>query len=145
MTAAAPLDLDLDDFDALGVATQVIVALRSHAIGHDMDTVASVEAPLGWHRLTVTARRSGHVVLAIRYRDLTASRLHNISKALDRRGWLLDEDSEGSTCRYPPGTEPSDASFEMLEALTVAGAPAGRRIVTATDAAGRPVSLTPTS
>ncbi|MBI2706512.1 MAG: hypothetical protein HYX32_14660 [Actinobacteria bacterium] len=136
-----PTTLDLADFDAMGVATELVVALRSHAIRHGADTVATVDAPPGWHRLRVTARRSGHIVLSIRYDDLTRSRLHNVAGALEERGWQLDEDANGATRRYLPGTEATDAAFELLAVVPLAGSPIGTRSVTARDATGNEVAL----
>jgi hypothetical protein len=97
--AAEPIALDLSDFDAVGVVSSVVVALRSHAI------------------------------------------LAEVAAALERRGWQPDEDREGATRTFPPGSEPTDAAFEVLAALTAAGAPAGVRAVTAVDAKGDPVSI----
>jgi hypothetical protein len=139
--AGAGRELDLADFDAVGVAADIVVALRAHAIGSGADAVATVPAPGGWHRVNVTARSSGHVVLSVRYTHLTASRLHNVALALAKRGWDLDEDGEGATFRLPPGSEPTAAAFEVLAAATVGGAPAEVRLVTAVDAEGTPISL----
>jgi hypothetical protein len=141
MAAPAPLPLDLRDFDVLGVATAAVVALRAHAIGSGVDAAATVAAPDGWHRVVVTARSSGHVVLSVRYDELSMSRFHNIAGALERRGWDRDEDGEGATRRYPPGTEATDAAFELLAVVPLAGAPAGVRTVTAVDGNGAPVDL----
>lgn len=140
-TDPAPLPLDPADFDAVGVLGAVVVALRVHAIEAGTDAAATVSAPDGWHRVVVTARSSGHLVVGVRYSDLTTSRWHNVADALARRGWQLDEDQEGSTVRFPPGTEPTDAAFEALAALTLAGAPAVVRTVTAVDGHGRAVAL----
>jgi hypothetical protein len=142
-TGPPPLRLDLGDFDAIGVATELVVTLRAHAIQHDTDAAATVSAPDGWHHLVITARRSGHVVLGIRYSDLTRSRVHNLSRALHQREWDLDEDDDGVTRRYPPGTEASTAAFEILTVLTLAGAPTGTREVTAVDGTGQPIDLVP--
>lgn len=136
-----PKALDLSDFDAMGVATELVIALRSHAIRHGIDTVATVDAPPGWHRLRVTARKSGHIVLSIRYDDLTAARLHNVARALDERGWQLDEDASGATRRYLPGTEVADAAFELLAVVPLAGAPISTRSIVARDATGDEVAL----
>lgn len=133
--------LDVGDFDAVGVATDVVVALRTHAIEHGVDAAATVSAPPGWQRIVVSARPSGHVVVGTRYSDLGRSRWNNLADALERRGWQLDEDGEGATRRYPPGTPASDAAFEALAAVTLAGAPGDVRTVTATDATGAPVDL----
>lgn len=133
--------LDLADFDVVGVATDVVVALRTHAIEHELDAAATVDAPAGYQRVVVTARPSGHVVLGTRYSDLGRSRWNNLADALEQRGWQLDDDGEGSTRRYPPGSQPSDAAFEALAAVTLSGAPSDVRAVTAVDAAGAPVDL----
>ena len=140
--APPPLRLDLGDFDALGVATELVITLRAHAIAHETDAAATVSAPDGWHHLVITARHSGHVVLGIRYSDLTRSRLHNLSRALHQREWDLDEDDDGVTRRFPPGTEASTAAFEILTVLPLAGAPADVRLVTGVDGTGRPIDLT---
>jgi hypothetical protein len=143
--AAAPgtVRLDLGDFDAVGVAGDVVVAVRAHAIEHGRDVAATVSAPDGWHRVVVTGRPGGHTVLGVRYSELTASRWHNIAGALAGRGWDLDDDGEGATRRYPPGTEASTAAFEILAVAALAGAPTDVRQVTAVDADGRPVRLPP--
>jgi hypothetical protein len=138
-----PHALDPGDFDAVGVVTSFVVALRGHAILADVDAVATVNAPAGWHPVTVTARASGHVVLGVRYWHLSSSRWHNVAAALEQRGWRADENHEGATRTYPPGSEPTDAAFETLAALTVAGAPAAIRIVTAIDGRGTPVPIGP--
>lgn len=136
-----PVALDLGDFDAVGVATEIVLALRRHAIEHDTDAAATVAAPPGWQRLVVTARSSGHLVLGVRYSELSRSRWNNVAGALEKRGWDLDEDVEGATRRYPPGTEATTAAFEVLAAATLAGAPADERQVTAVDGRGEPVDL----
>ncbi len=135
------LPLDLGDFDAVGVATDIVVALRVYAIEHDRDAAATVGAPAGYQRLVVTARSSGHVVLGVRYSDLGRSRWNNLADALEQRGWQLDDDGEGATRRYPPGSQASDAAFEALAAVTLAGAPSDVRSVTAVDGTGAPVDL----
>jgi hypothetical protein len=140
---AEPVALDLGDFDAVGVASEVVVAVRSHAIDHDLDVAATVSAPDGWHQVVVTGRPSGHAVLGVRYSGLTASRWNNVAKALAGRGWDLDDDEEGATRRYPPGTEPSTVAFELLAVAALAGAPRDVRQVTALDAQGNEVPLTP--
>jgi hypothetical protein len=139
--AAAPLTLDLGDFDAVGVASSIVVGLRSHAVMSGADAVATVTAPSGWHTVQVVARGSGHVVVRVSYAALSPSRLHNVATALERRGWHLDEDAEGATRTFPPGSEPSDAAFEFLAALTVAGAPTDVRSVSTVAADGGPVAL----
>ena len=133
--------LDLGDFDAVGVATDIVVGLRTHAIEHTIDAAATVSAPDGWHRVVITARRSGHVVLGVRYTELSTSRWHNVAGALGRRGWQADEDAEGATHTFPPGSEATSAAFELLAALTQGGAPADVRAVTAVDGQGDTVTL----
>lgn len=135
------MELDLDDFDAVGVATDLVVTLRTHAIERETDAAATVDAPAGYQRLVVTARSSGHVVLGVRYSDLGRSRWNNLADELEARGWQLDDDGEGATRRYPPGSQPSDAAFEALAAVALAGAPAGRRAVTASDGTGAELRL----
>ena len=70
--------LDLDDFDAIGVAAGVVDAVRRHAIESGVDVAATVSAPEGWHRVVVTGRRSGHAVLSVRFGELSRSRRHNV-------------------------------------------------------------------
>jgi hypothetical protein len=137
-----PITVDLADFDAVGILGEVVVAMRVRGIEADTDAAATVSAPDGWHRVVVTARASGHVVVGVRYTALSTSRWHNVAEALARRGWQLDEDQEGATLRFPPGTEPTDAAFEVLAAATVGGAPADVRTVTAVDGHGDGVPLT---
>jgi hypothetical protein len=122
--------LDLGDFDAVGVASDVVLTVRSHAIEHGRDVVATVAAPAGWHRVVVTGRPGGHTVLGVRFGELTASRWNNVAKALAGRGWDLDDDEEGATRRYPPGTEASTVAFEILAIAALAGAPSDVRQVT---------------
>jgi hypothetical protein len=141
--APDPVRLDLADFDAVGVASDIVVAVRSHAIEHGVDVAATVSAPDGWHEVVVTGRPGGHAVLGVRYRELTASRWNNVAKALAGRGWDLDDDEEGATRRYPPGTEPSTVAFELLAVAALAGAPSDVRRVTAVDGAGNAVPLAP--
>jgi hypothetical protein len=140
---AEALRLDLGDFDAVGIAGDIVVALRGHAIEHGVDAAATVSAPDGWHRVVVTGRPGGHTVLSVRYSELTASRWNNVARALARRGWDLDDDEEGATRRHPPGTDASSVAFELLAVAVLAGAPSDVRHVTAQDAAGRPVELLP--
>jgi hypothetical protein len=135
------LSLDLADFDAVGIASTVVDIVRREAIMRSIDVAATASAPEGWHRVVITGRQSGHVVLSIRYTSLTTSRRHNLDEALAKRGWDLDEDNEGATYRIPPGTEPAIAAFELLSVLTLAGAPVDVRQVTAADATGAPVPL----
>jgi hypothetical protein len=80
-------------------------------------------------------------VLAVRFDDLTNSRRNVIADALTRRGWDLDEDGEGATFRFPPGTEHTTVAFDVLGVLTLGGAPADRRTMTALDGTGAPVDL----
>jgi hypothetical protein len=141
MSADDVVVIDLSDFDAVGVATDVVVAVRTHAITLGSDVAATVSAPDGWHRVVLTGRSSGHLVLGVRYSELSTSRWHNVAEALRRRDWELDEDREGATTRFPPGTEASTAAFELLAALSVAGAPTDVRTVTALAADGTPVDL----
>lgn len=142
-STSEPVLLDLGDFDAVGVMSDVVVALRAHALDSGVDATATVSAPERWHRAFVTARPGGNMVLGVRYGELTSSRWHNVAKALGGRGWQLDEDGEGATLRFPPGTDATAPAFEVLAVLTVSGAPADTRQVTAADAAGAPVSLVP--
>jgi len=65
---------------------------------------------------------------------LSASRWHNVAAALERGGWQPDEDTEGAARTFPPGCEPTDAAFEVLATLTVAGAPRRGPGLTAVDA-----------
>jgi hypothetical protein len=126
-----PLLLDLDDFDAVGVAADLVDQVRREAIESGADRAATVSAPEGWHRLVVTGRQSGHSILAVRFEGLSASRWHNVERELAARGgWDPDDDGEGVTRRFPPGTEATAVAFELLAALTLAGAPTDTRTVT---------------
>jgi hypothetical protein len=136
-----PVSLDLGDFDAVGIATEIVHSVRSHAIERSVDTTASVSAPDGWHRLIVTALPSGHVVLSVRHTELSESRRNNVASALARREWQLDEDDDGATRRFPPGVDAADPAFEILATLTLSGAPTDVRQATAVDATGTPVTL----
>jgi hypothetical protein len=136
-----PVPVDLADFDAVGIVSEVLVALRAHTMRIGADSAATVSAPAGWHRAVMTARDGGHVVLSVRYDELSPSRLRNVADALGRRGWQLDEDGEGSTVRFPPGTDASTPAFELLGALTVSGAPGDVRRVTARDGTGAAIDL----
>ena len=131
--------LDPGDFDSFGVAADLIVALRRHGI--DGDVIASLSAPPGRHRLHITARPSGHMVLSVRYDDLTLSRRNVLADALATRGWDTDEDQQGATRRFPPGTEHTTVVFEVLEVLTLGGTPPDPRTVSVVDASGLPVAL----
>jgi hypothetical protein len=139
--APEPLRLDVADFDAVGILGEVVVLLRVRSIEAEVDAAATISAPDGWHRVVVTARPSGHVVVGVRFTELSTSRWLNVAEALARRAWQLDEDEEGATVRFAPGTEPTDAAFEVLAALTLAGAPADVRTVTAVDGRGDTVPL----
>ncbi len=136
-----PLLLDLDDFDAVGLLSEAVVDLRAHVMETSLDTAATIAAPDGWHPVVVTAKPGGSSVIVARYAELSASRLRNVATALDGRGWQLDEDKGGATMRQAPGTAAIDVAFEVLAAVVVGGAPAGRRPVSAADAAGTPVDL----
>lgn len=134
----SPVALDLADFDALGVAASLVDTVRTRAIEQESDVAASVSAPEGWHRVVVTGRGSGHLVLSVRYDPLTTSRLHNVTGALAQRDWDLDDDGEGSTYRFPPGTDAATAAFELLAALTLGGAPRDVRTISLGNEPGSP-------
>ena len=131
--------LDLTDLDAVGVLTDVIVDLRGHVMDHDSAAVATVAAPEGWHRFTLTAMPGGHLVLGVRFAELTKSRTNNVAEALDRRGWQLDEDGGGATHRHPPGTDAMTIAFEALTLIGAAGAPRTQRRVTAATVEDEPI------
>lgn len=133
--------IDPGDFDAIGVMTDIVVSLRRHAIEHGLNVAATVSAPPGRHPLSMAARSSGHVVLGVRYDELTRSRRNVMADALSRRAWDLDDDVEGATRRYPPGTEPTTIAFEALAVLTLGGTPAEPRTVSAVDSSGSSVEL----
>jgi hypothetical protein len=133
--------IDPGDFDSLGAMADVVVTLRGHAIERASDVIATVSAPPGRHRLTLTARPSGHAVLGVRYGELTRSRRNVIAESLRAREWDVDEDGEGATRRLPPGTEHTTVAFEALAVLTLGGAPSEPRVVTAIAADGSPVPL----
>jgi hypothetical protein len=135
--------IDLADFDAVGIASDIVLAVRTQAIERGVDVAATVSAPEGWHRVVATGRSSGHLVLGVRFSELSTSRWHNIAEALRVRDWEQDEDREGATTRFPPGTEASTAAFELLAALSVGGAPTDVRTVTALAADGQPIDLRP--
>jgi hypothetical protein len=143
MAAPEPLPIDPSDFDAVGVLSDVVVTLRAHVMATDTDAGATIDAPEGWHHAKVTAKPGGSSVLVVRYGELSMSRLRNVADALERRGWQLDEDGEGATLRQPPGTPATDVAFELLAVLGVAGAPTSVRSVTAFDADGTPLDLSP--
>jgi len=136
-----PIVLDLDDFDAVGVLSEAIVSLRAHVLINEQEAAAAIDAPADWHRLVINAKSGGSSVLVIRFNDLSVSRTKNVATALHKRSWQLDEDREGATLRQAPGTTATDVAFEVLAALTVAGAPHGTRRMTATDATGAMVNL----
>lgn len=136
-----PVLIDLADFDAVGIMVGVVNAVRSHAILASLDTAATVSAPDDWHRVVITARQSGHVIVAIAFSHLSRSRWNNVARALEARGWQTDEDDGGATVRFPPGTDASEAAFEVLAVSTLSGAPADVRQVTAVDSTGTPVAL----
>ena len=136
----AAIELDLGDFDAVGVLSDVIVDLRAHVMVHEREASATISAPTAWHQLVINAKQGGSSVLVVRFSALTASRLRNVATALSTRGWQLDEDREGATLRQPPGTAAADVAFEVLGALGVAGAPKDVRIVTLRDADGGQVA-----
>jgi hypothetical protein len=133
--------VDPEDFDAIGVMAEVVVSLRAHTMEHAVDSIATVSAPPGRHVVRVIARPGGHTVLAVRFDELTLSRRNVLAEGLTRRGWDLDEDAEGATRRLAPGTDASSVAFEVLPVVTLGGAPAEPRTVTAADARGTTVSL----
>ncbi|HKA05074.1 MAG TPA: hypothetical protein VKD67_12115 [Acidimicrobiales bacterium] len=138
---AEPVMIDPGDYDAVGVMADVVLTLRRHAMERQADVVATVSAPPGRHRLLVTARPSGHTVFSVRFDELTKSRRNAIAAALTQRAWDFDDDGEGATHRYPPGTEHTTVAFDALPLLTLGGVPADRRTITALDASGQPVDL----
>jgi hypothetical protein len=135
--------LDPADFDAIGVLSEVVLNLRRLAMIRRTDVIATISAPPGRHRLHIAARTGGHTVFTIRFDELTSSRRNVLAGALAKRGWDLDEDGEGATFRYPPGTEHTTVAFDALPLLTLGGVPPDIRIVTAQDATGAPVDLAP--
>ena len=137
--------LDLTDFDAMGIAADIIVAVRAHALQHEVSTTAEVSAPQGWHRVVVNCSPTGNVNLRVRFVDLTTSRANNVTKALVARDWLIDEDCDGASTRFLPGAEAASIAFEVLAVLSLAGAPGDRRTVTAIDSAGAQIALGPTN
>lgn len=126
---SGPTAIEPADFDAIGVMTDLVVALRAQAFEREADAVGSVSAPPGRHRLNVIARGGGHVVLSVRYDELSLSRRNVIAGALARRSWDLDEDTEGATRRYPPGTDATTVAFEALAVLTLGGVRADPRTI----------------
>jgi len=133
--------IDPGDFDSFGVVADLVLAVRAAVMERGVDVVATIAAPPGRHAVRVVGRPGGHTVLAVRYDDLTLSRRNVLAEALGRRGWDADEDREGATRRFPPGTEHTAVAFEVLEAITAGGAPAEPRAVTAVDANGNDVAL----
>ena len=133
--------IDPGDFDSFVVVADLVVALRRHTMERGVDVIASVAAPPGRHELRIVARPGGHVVLVVRYDDLTLSRRNVLAEALVQRGWDADEDREGATRRFPPGTEHTAVAFEVLAVITLGGAPAEPRDVFVVDATGAPVAL----
>ena len=107
-----------------------------------IDEAATVSAPHGWHRVVLNCSPTGHLNLRVRFVDLTTARSNNVSKALVERGWQLDEDRDGASVRYLPGTEAITVAFDMLAVLALAGAPSDVRTVTAVDSTGRAIDLT---
>ena len=136
-----PATIDPGDFDAIGVVTDIVIALRRHVMDHAVDATASVSAPPGRHVLRLTARPGGHAVLGVRFDELSRSRRNVLAEALHKRGWDDDADGEGATRRFPPGTEATTVAFEVLAVLTLGGTPPEPRTVTASDASGAPVEL----
>ena len=135
------ITIDPTDFDAVGLLAEAVVTLRRHAMERQTDIVATISAPPGRHQLRLIARSGGHVVFAVRFDELTTSRRNVIADALGRLNWDLDEDGEGATFRYPPGTEHTTVAFDALAVLTLGGAPADRRAMTAVDGTGVPIDL----
>jgi hypothetical protein len=128
--------IDPGDFDSFGIVADLVVALRRHTLERGVDVIAAISAPPGRHEVRVVARPGGHVVLVVRFDDLTLSRRNVLAEALLQRGWDADEDREGATRRFPPGTEHTAVAFEVLEVLTLGGAPADPRTVAVVDADG---------
>jgi len=133
--------IDPGDFDSFGVVADLVLALRRAAFERGADVIATVSAPPDRHELHLAARTGGHVVLGVRIDDLTLSRRNVLAGALAHRGWDVDEDRDGFTRRFPPGTEHTAVAFEALEVLTLGGAPPEVRTVSVVDANGAPVPL----
>jgi len=133
--------VDPGDFDSFGVVADLVLAVRAAVMERGVDVVATISAPPGRHLVRIVGRPGGHTVLAVRYDDLTLSRRNVLAEALATRGWDADEDREGATRRFPPGTEHTAVAFEVLEVLTLGGAPADRRSVTVIDGNGDPIAL----
>ena len=138
---AVAIIIDPGDFDSFGVVADLVLTLRRVAFERAVDIIATVSAPPDRHELHLAARTGGHVVLGVRFDDLTLSRRNVLASALGGRGWDADEDREGFTRRFPPGTEHTAVAFEALEVLTLGGAPPDVRTVSAVDASGAPVPL----
>lgn len=141
MTDADPLPLDLSDFDAVGIAADVVAAVRVHAIETSTESSATVSAPEGWHRVVVNCSPTGNTVLRVRFADLTRSRANNVAAALADRDWQRDEDDGGASHRHGSGTDATTVAFDVLGALTVGGAPSDIRSVSAVDGAGNRIAL----
>jgi len=133
--------VDIGDFDAVGVLSDLFVTLREKVMLSEVEASAIFSAPDGWHVVVVTAKPGGSTVLICRFHQLSLSRLRNVADALVRRGWLLDEDREGATLRMAPGTTTTDVAFEVLAALVTAGAPSGEREIELRDGQGNPIAL----
>ena len=56
LTNRGPVAVDLSDFDAVGIVSDILVSLRAHTMPTSADTAATVSAPDGWHRVVMTAR-----------------------------------------------------------------------------------------
>ena len=138
---APPLLLDLADFDAVGITSDVVISVRRHAIERQLDSSATISAPESWHRVMVNCSPTGKTLLRVRFTDLTTSRANNVAKALSERGWQTDEDGDGAAMRYPSGIEATTVAFDALAALTLAGAPTDVRSVTGSDSAGGSIAL----
>ena len=121
--------LDLADFDAVGIVSDVVIAVRTQAISGSIDASAEVSAPHGWHRVMINCSSTGKTLVRVRFTDLTTARANNVSAALVQRDWQLDEDGDGASRRYPSGTEPTTVAFDALGALTLAGAPVDVRTI----------------
>jgi len=136
-----PLLLDLADFDAVGIASDVVVSVRRHAIQSRLDSSATISAPESWHRVMINCSPTGKTLLRVRFTDLTTSRSNNVAKALAERSWQTDEDGDGAALRFPSGVEATTVAFDALAALTLAGAPSDVRSVTASDSEGHSITL----
>ncbi len=124
-----PTSVDLGDFDALSVMTDLIIELRSRSITSGQAAIV-IDAPSGWHRLTLTVSATGHGLARIVSDDLTTSRRHNVTRALLGNGWTEDEGRESMYLRLVPGTQAGELAFDLLAALGAGGAPSGIRALT---------------